>query len=73
MLDGTEGLYMSMEKYVRSAMQNIEKYIAKYNQRLPTRFKTPIMSGYWPETDTLTDLKTEGVTKYPEMVRVIMW
>ena len=62
---------MYVEKYVRSAVENIEQNLAKYEQRLPTRWKTPIMSGYHPETDTLTKLKDEGLKKYQEMVEVL--
>ena len=63
-VDKAEGWYMSAEKYVRASVENVQQNLAKYNQRLPTRCKTPIMSGYWPETDTLPDLKAEGVTQY---------
>ena len=31
------------------------------------------MSGYWPETDTLTEIKVEGVTQYQEMVGLLRW
>ena len=31
------------------------------------------MSGYWPETDTSSELKSEGVKNYQEMVGVIRW
>ena len=62
-VDGAAGWYMSAEKYVRAAVKNVEQKIAKSNQRLPTGCKTP-MYGYWPETDTFTDIKAEGVKKY---------
>ena len=72
-VDGAEGWYMSAEKYVRSAVDNVEQNISKSNQRLPTRCKTTIISGYWPETDTLPELKYEGVTQYQDMVGLIRW
>ena len=31
------------------------------------------MSGYCPETDTLTDIKSEGLTQYQDMVRLLRW
>ena len=52
-VDVAEGWYMSAEKYVRAAVDNVEQNLAKSNQRLPTRCKTPIVSYYFPETDTL--------------------
>ena len=55
---------MSEEEYVRSALENFEQNLAKFNQRLPTCCKIPIMYVYQPETDTLTKLKAEGLTQY---------
>ena len=68
-----ESWYMSTEKYARAAVENVEKNIAKSNQHLPTRCKTPIMSGYPPETDTFPELKDKGVTYYQEMVGLLIW
>ena len=64
---------MSVEKYVRDAVDNFEQNLVKSKQRLPTCCKTPIMSGYRPETDTSSKLKVEGVTQYRDMVGVIRW
>ena len=72
-VDGAEGWYMSVEKNARAAVDNVEQDITKSNQCLPTRCKTPIMYGYWPETDTSPDLNDEGVTQYKELFRVIRW
>ena len=47
-VDGAEVWYMSTEKYVRAAVENVEQNLEKYNQRLPTRCKTPNMSDYLP-------------------------
>ena len=54
-------------------MENVEQNLAKYNQRLPTRCKTPIMSKYRPETDTSPKHERKEVTLYKEMVRVLRW
>ena len=51
---------MSVEKYVRATVKNVEKNIAKSNQGLPTLCKTPIVSGYWPEIDTSPKIKAGG-------------
>ena len=59
-VDGAEGWYMSVEKYVRATVKNVEKNIAKSNQGLPTLCKTPIVSGYWPEIDTSPKIKAGG-------------
>ena len=61
---GAECWYMSAEKYVRAAVENVEQNLAKYNQILPTCCKTSIMSGYHTETDMSPKPKAEGVTQY---------
>ena len=66
-VDRSEGLYILEEKYVRGAVENFEKNVAKSNQQLLTCCKTPIMSGYRPETDTSPELKSEGVEQYQYM------
>ena len=48
-VDGFEGWTMSSEKYVKSAIKNIEQTLAETNQRLPTKCRTPLSSGYRPE------------------------
>ena len=70
-VERAEGWYMSVDKYVSAAVENVEQNIAKSNQHFPTCCKNPIMSGYWPETDTSPELKYEGVTQYQDMVRVL--
>ena len=45
-VDGAEVWYMSVEKYVRAAVENVEQNLERSNQRLPTRCKTHIMYGY---------------------------
>ena len=39
---GNEGWFMSSEKYVKSAIQNIEETLQKTGQRLPSKCKTPL-------------------------------
>ena len=63
-VDGEEGWYMSVEKYVRAAVDNVEHSFAKSNQRLPTCCNIPTISGYHPETVTLPELESEGVTHF---------
>ena len=62
-VDGEEGWFV----------ENVEQNHAKSNQLLPIHCKTPIMSGYRPETDTSPEIKAEGVTPYQEVFRVLRW
>ena len=64
---------MSSEKYVNSAIKNIEQMLAETNQRLPTKCRTPLSSGYRPELDTSPELETEGLQRYQELIGILRW
>ena len=70
-VDGFEGLTMSSEKYVKSAIENIEQKLAGSNQRLPTKCRTPLSSGYRPELDTSPELEAEGLQRYQELIGIL--
>ena len=72
-VDGFEGWTMSSEKYVKSAIENIEQTLAETNQRLPTKCRTPLSSGYRPELDTSPELKAEGLQRYQELIGILRW
>ena len=72
-VDGFEGWTMSSENYVKSAIENIEQTLAETNQRLPTKCQTPLSSGYRPEFDTSSELKTEGLQRYQTLIGILRW
>ena len=72
-VDGFEGWTMSSEKYVKSAIENVEQTLAETNQHLPTKCRTPLSSGYRPELDTSPELKTEGLQRYQELIGILCW
>ena len=72
-VDGFEGWTLSSEKYVKAAIKNIEKTLAESNQRLPTKCRTPLSSGYRPELDTSPELKTEGLQIYQKLISILHW
>ena len=72
-VDGFEGWTMSSEKYVKSAIENIEQTLAETNQRLPTKCRTPLSSGYRPELDTSPEFKAEGLQRYQELIGILRW
>ena len=39
--DGVQGWCMTSDKYVKAAVENVEQELARVNQRLPSRCKTP--------------------------------
>ena len=64
---------MSLEKYVKAAIENIEQTLAESNQCLPIKCRTPLSSGYRPELDTSPELKTEGLQRYQELIGILHW
>ena len=60
-VEGNEGWFMSSEKYVKSAIQNIEETLQKMGQRLPSKCKMPLAYGYRPELDVTPELKADGL------------
>lgn len=64
---------MSSDKYLKSAIANVEEKLAKSNMRLPTKCVTPLVSGYHPVEDTSAELDQEGTTYYQELIGVLRW
>ena len=72
-VDGKTGWYLSSEKYVKSAIENVEQTLQKSSQKLPSKCKTPLSSSYQPELDTSPELKEEGLQRYQELIGVLRW
>jgi len=64
---------MSSEKYVKSAVANIEEKLAKSGQRLPSKCSTPFQSGYHPSEDVTPELNGDGLTFFQEQIGVLRW
>ena len=72
-IDGKTGWYLSSEKYVRLAVENIKQILQKGGQKLPSKCKTPLSSSYRPELDTSPELKQSGLQRYQELIGVLRW
>ena len=70
---GTECWTLSSEKYVKTAVTNVEESLARTGLRLPSKCLTPIMSGYHPSEDTTKELDAEGTRYYQELIGVLRW
>ena len=68
-----DGWTLSLDKYIKAALDTIEKSLAGTGKRLPSKCKTPISSGYRPELDTTLELNAEGLQKYQEMIGMLRW
>ena len=71
--DGVQGWCMTSDKYVKSAVENVEHELAKVNKRLPSRCKTPMTVGYRPERDVSAELTSIGIQRYQELIGVLRW
>ena len=69
--DGIQGWCMTSDKYVKAAVENVELELARVNQRLPSRCKTPMTVGYRPKRDVLSELTSVGVQSYHELIGVL--
>jgi hypothetical protein len=64
---------MSAEKYVVSAVKNVEEALAERGLRLPSKCYTPLSSDYRPELEMSSELKSDGIQLYQEMIGVLRW
>ena len=71
--DGIQGWCMTSDKYVKAAVENVEQELARVNQWLPSRCKTPMTVGYCPERDVSAELTSDGVQRYQELIGVLRW
>ena len=68
-----DGWALLSDKYIKAALDTIEKLLADTGKHLPSKCKTPISSGYRPELDTTLELNAEGLQKYQEMIGMLRW
>ena len=61
---GTECWMMSVEKYVKSAVENVELKLARSNRRLTSRCDTPMATTYHPSEDLTNEINAEGLQVY---------
>ena len=71
--DGCQCWTLSSEKYLKTAIANVEDKLAKSGLRLPSRCITPFFSGYHPSTDTSKELDAEGTRYFQELIGILRW
>ena len=64
---------LSLEKYLKTAVTNVEEKLVQLNLRLPSKCTTPFASGYHPLEDTTKELDAEGTRYYQELIGVLRW
>ena len=69
--DGVRGWCMTSDKYVKAAVENVEQELARVNQGLPSKCKTPMTARYRPVRDVSAELTSVGVQRYQELIGVL--
>ena len=59
---------MSSVDYVKIIIKNVEFIMVKEGMRLPIQSETPMSSDYTPEIDATTELESDGITMYQELI-----
>lgn len=72
-VDGIKCWTMLSQKYVRSAIKNVEEVLGKRGEKLPTKCLIPITSNYRLQANISTGLSAEGVTYYQELIGILQW
>jgi hypothetical protein len=70
---GVECWTMSPEKYVKAAIENVEKKLGGELPFSKGQCPTPMRTDYHPAEDTSAELDTEGLGYYQELIGVLRW
>jgi hypothetical protein len=63
----------SASQYVQAAVKNVEVYLEKLGQKLPTGARTPIQTSYAPELDVSPELPPRDAAYYQSLIGVLRW
>jgi len=64
---------ISAEKYVKTAVENVENKLIKEGRKLPIKCVTPTTYKYRPEEDETPELEGEAITYYQELIGILRW
>jgi hypothetical protein len=68
-----EAWSLSSDLYVKRAVAEVERTLAENDERLKTRIKTPLSTGYRPELDVTPELDAERTNYYQGLIGVLRW
>ena len=71
--NGIEGWFLSSEKYVKSAVTNVEEKLLNNKRRMPTWCYSPLTTNYALEMDATPELKADDVQYYQELIGLLRW
>ena len=71
--NGAKAWSFSSSQYVRAAVNNVEQYLAKRNEKLPAKAETPIQTSYRPEIDVTPELSPLDASYYQSLIGILRW
>ena len=63
----------SSSQYVQGAVKNVEDYLSKTGDKLPSRNKSPWACNYHPECETSPELSPTNAAYYQSLIGVLRW
>ena len=71
--NGTKCWAFGAAQYVRSAVENVEKWLKQSDRKLPKRADAPFKTGYRPEIDVSRELAGEEASYYQSLIGILRW
>ena len=72
-LNGKDVWRMCSKDYMKLAVSNIEGQLQSKHMRLPKKALAPMNSDYIPELDTSSELSSENITFFQEIIGMLRW
>ena len=69
--NGSRAWAFGSSQYVQAAVKNVESYLSKIGESLPTRADTPIQSTYRPELDVTPELDAKDSSYYQSLIGIL--
>ena len=62
---------MAYDQYCAASVANVKESLNKKDQRLPSKYVTPLANGYRPEVGVSPELKPDDLQCYQELIGVL--
>jgi hypothetical protein len=64
---------MSVQEYIKRAIDEVERELKLDNQFLPKKIETPLLSGYRLELDFTPELSAQRTNHYQGLIGILHW
>ena len=71
--NGMVAYTFSSSQYVKSAIDNVEKYVDEKGAKMPCRANTPLSPNYRPEVDVTDELEPVDAAYYQSLIGILRW